>query len=724
MSKALPMSWCAELNAGELNRCRAFTPGEHFVQFYEKDDFLVNSLAKFIEEGLRKGEGTLLIATAPHRAALEMELSRQGLDLSAARASGQHIDLDAAETLDQFMVDGSPDEALFNKVVGGIIERAGQGGRAVRAFGEMVVLLWNDGNGAAALRLEELWNRIAEIHSFGLFCAYPINGFRDHSSSEAFARICQEHSRVLPSEKYSAFSDGERLREIAILQQKALALEQEIAHRKRTEDELQRRKQQLQAMVENTPNCVKIVASDGTLLSINEAGLAMLEAACAEEVVGKSVYDLIAPEDRDAFVRMNQLVCGGSKAGLEFTVVGLKGTRRWMETQATPLEDPVTGKRVHLAITRDVTYTKRAHEAMERLAAIVQSSDDAIVSKDLNGIIKSWNQGAERIFGYTAEEIIGKSVTTLMPPDRIEEEPRILEHLRQGQRIDHFQTVRRRKDGTLLDVSVTISPIKDRHGNVIGASKVARDISDQVRAQEKLERTVAERTAQLREMVAELEAFSYSVAHDMRAPLRAMNSYARMVEQDFSGALPPQAKQFLRRIAVAAQRLDLLITDALNYSKIARAEFALERVDLEKLTREIVDSYPDLQDSGATILIQSPIPEVLGNQAALTQCISNLLSNAIKFVAPGTKPRVLIRADEKPDSVRLWFEDNGIGISPSGRERIFRLFQRLNPSDKFEGTGIGLTIVRKGVERMGGSIGVESQPGCGSQFWIELKRAP
>jgi signal transduction histidine kinase len=149
----------------------------------------------------------------------------------------------------------------------------------------------------------------------------------------------------------------------------------------------------------------------------------------------------------------------------------------------------------------------------------------------------------------------------------------------------------------------------------------------------------------------------------------------------------------------------------------------LEKVDVEKLTREIVDSYPDLHEAGATILVQSSIPPVIANTAALTQCISNLLSNAVKFVAPGIAPRVVVRAEKKSDYVRLWFEDNGIGISEEGQKRIFRLFQRLNPAAQFEGTGIGLTIVRKAVERMGGNVGVESQPGAGSQFWIELKGA-
>jgi PAS domain S-box-containing protein len=338
-------------------------------------------------------------------------------------------------------------------------------------------------------------------------------------------------------------------------------------------------------------------------------------------------------------------------------------------------------------------------------------------------VVTSWNRGAERIFGYTEEEVVGKSITFLMPEDRVSEEKVILEKIRAGERVDHFETVRQRKDGSLLHVSVTISPVKDDSGRVVGASKIARDITDKIRAKEKLEEMVAERTSQLCDTVAELEAFSYSIAHDMRAPLRSMTSFSRLLREDFSESLPAPARDYIRRIAVSAERLDRLIQDVLNYSKSTRGELPLENVDVEKLTREIIDSYPNLDETGGRILVQSPMPSVVGNRAALTQCVSNLLSNAVKFVSPDTKPNVRVWAEPNCKFVRLWFEDNGIGISEEGQKRIFHLFQRLNPSAEFEGSGIGLTIVRKAVERMGGRIGVESKVGAGSRFWIELKRS-
>ncbi|HYE32106.1 MAG TPA: PAS domain S-box protein [Methylomirabilota bacterium] len=504
---------------------------------------------------------------------------------------------------------------------------------------------------------------------------------------------------------------------------KLLALSRDITARTEAESALQSQREHLKAIIENTPECIKIVAADGTLLQMNAAGLCMIEAASPAEALGKNVYDVIAPEHRSAFKEMNERVCRGSKELLEFEIIGLQGTRRLMQTHAAPIADPQTGELLHLAITRDITAEVQAKESAAHLAAIVTYTDDAIFSTDLEGVIRSWNRGAERLYGYSSDEALGHPVQMLVPHGRQEEYRDLLGRVRRGEATGNYETVRRRKDGTLIHVALTVSPVMNSAGLIVGVSKVARDITEKIHAREQLERTVELRTAQLRDTVDELEAFSYSIAHDMRAPLRAMNSYARILETDYKQALPDEARDFLQRISSSATRLDALIIDVLNYSKIARDEMSLEKVDLEKLTREIVQSYPNFSSSGATIMIQSGIPPVIGNVGALTQTISNLLSNAIKFVAPGTAPQVRVYAEKKEKSVRIWFEDNGIGISEEGQKRIFRMFQRLNASKEFEGTGIGLTIVRKAVQRMGGAVGVESEAGRGSRFWIELKPA-
>jgi PAS domain S-box-containing protein len=241
--------------------------------------------------------------------------------------------------------------------------------------------------------------------------------------------------------------------------------------------------QQFQAIVETTPECVKIVARDGTLLFMNTPGLTMVGATSAEAVTGKNVYDIIAAEDRDRFREFNERICQGEKATLQFEILGLEGARRHMETHAAPLRH-VDGTTVQLAITHDITERKQAEGSALLLSAIVDSSDDAIISKDLNGVITSWNKSAERLFGYTAAAAIGQPVAALLiPPDRLDEEPNILARLKRGERVDHFETLRRRKDGVLLDISLTISPVRDANGIIIGASKIARDISERKRMQ-------------------------------------------------------------------------------------------------------------------------------------------------------------------------------------------------------------------------------------------------
>jgi PAS domain S-box-containing protein len=239
-----------------------------------------------------------------------------------------------------------------------------------------------------------------------------------------------------------------------------------------------------------------------------------------------------------------------------------------------------------------------------------------------------------------------------------------------------------------------------------------------------LEKLVQERTVSLAEMVAELEAFSYSMVHDLRAPLRAMDGFAKLLEEEFSDTVGDRGKDYIRRIVGAARRLDELIQDALNYTKIAGGNLRTEPVETDTVVREIIESYPNLRAHRHNIHIQSPLPAVVANPALLTQCIANLLDNGVKFVLPGKTPQIKISSACKRDIVRLNFRDNGIGIQPSARDRIFQMFERLHGPQQYEGTGIGLAIVRKGVERMGGKTGVDSTLGEGSCFWIELPQAP
>jgi len=284
------------------------------------------------------------------------------------------------------------------------------------------------------------------------------------------------------------------------------------------------------------------------------------------------------------------------------------------------------------------------------------------------------------------------------------------------------------KDGSIKDVLIN-SSVYSEGGRFIHTRCFTQDVTqlEQARKQRKaqaegLEKTVTERTARLREVVGELEAFSYSISHDMRAPLRAMQGYSKYLLDQFGDKLGPEAADFLNRISSSAMRLDRLIQDVLTYSRVVRSELHLVPVDLDRLVRETIESYPEWQKPKAEIRVEGKLPTVLGNEAFLTQCITNLVGNAVKFVRIGQTPRVKIWAETSNGCARVCFEDNGIGIPAKDQQRIFGMFERLHNIGVYEGTGIGLAIVRKAVDRMGGRLSVESEPGKGSKFFVELDR--
>jgi len=349
--------------------------------------------------------------------------------------------------------------------------------------------------------------------------------------------------------------------------------------------------------------------------------------------------------------------------------------------------------------------------AAELLRAIIESSDDAIISKDLNSVITSWNKSAERLFGYTEAEAIGKPITILIPPDRLDEEPQILSRIRSGERVDHFETTRVRKDGKLIDISLTISPVRDRTGRIVGASKIARDITERRKAD-----------ADLRRANRDLEQFAYSASHDLQEPMRTVNIYSELLTKRYHDKLDGQALEYLGHIRTGAMRMEALIRDLLSFTQITKLDVVPESVDANDiLAKVLVDLEETIKDCNARVTTD-PLPCVRMHGSHLRQLFQNLIGNALKYCSAERTPVVHISAEIQGGYVVFSVNDNGIGIGPEYHKNIFDLFKRLHTSNEYEGTGLGLAICERIMTQYGGQIWVESEVGTGSTFKFSLPK--
>jgi len=368
----------------------------------------------------------------------------------------------------------------------------------------------------------------------------------------------------------------------------------------------------------------------------------------------------------------------------------------------------------------DITERNRAEIVSQRLAAIVSSSDDAIVGKDLNSIVTSWNAGAERIFGYSANEMIGTSVMRLIPPDHQGEESQILARIRSGERVEPIETVRVAKDGHLLDVSITVSPIKDSMGKVIGASKVARDISERKRAEEKLRaaKISAERANQAK------DDFMAVLSHELRTPLTpALAAASYLAEHE---DLPPQLREEVTAIRRNVQFEARLIDDLLDLTRITRGKLQLhhEAVDAHRLVQNALTIvHEDIVRKELEVVTDLAAPEhyLWADPIRIQQVFWNLLNNAVKFTP--ARGRITVRTAN--DGGRFAFEitDTGVGIEPEHQARIFSAFEQGEVSiiRQFGGLGLGLTISQTLLKLHGGTISVRSEgKNRGACFYVLL----
>ncbi|HXH22245.1 MAG TPA: PAS domain S-box protein [Dehalococcoidia bacterium] len=492
--------------------------------------------------------------------------------------------------------------------------------------------------------------------------------------------------------------------------------------RRRLTEELQRRVEELETLFDVVPIAIAVAHDpEASRITVNRAGARMLgisEGADAS-LSGPGGQDLPFRLYKDGIeVPPEQLPMQRAAredvylADLEYELVRGDGARLSLLEYASPLHDAEGKVRGALGIFVDVTESRRAAEAALRLAAIVESSDDAVISKDLDGIIQSWNPGAERLFGYTAEETIGKSIRMLIPEERQEEEDRILARIRAGERVEPYETVRLRKDGTLVPISDAISPLRDHSGRIIGASKIARDISAQKAAEEAIRQSAALK-----------DQFLSLISHELRTPLSTIYGGSRLLSERYERISDADRRLLLEDIVSETARLQRIIENLLLMTKLDAGQLELEPVPLASVAQRTITSLRE-RNRGREISLrrEGDVPPVMGNATYVELVMENLVSNAIKYSRGDQPVEVVVTGSEEP-GVRVL--DRGIGITLEDRERIFTPFFRSEAARAWaSGVGVGLAVCKRVIEAQGGRIWVQPREGGGAEFGFSLRAIP
>ena len=478
---------------------------------------------------------------------------------------------------------------------------------------------------------------------------------------------------------------------------------------------------------------------EGRFIRVNPA-LCKITGLTEAEFRTRTIRDLTVPETYEKDLEQARRLRDGEldRYVVDKRYVRADGSFVWVNVTATAVHDE-RGKVQHfLAIVEDISRRKQTEvalgETMERFDLISRATNDVLWDWDVRRDTLWWSDGIVPVFGINADA--PSSLRDWSERIRPEDRERVMGSFHAALDSDRLQWTEefgfRKGDGLYATVRDRGFIVRDPQGEatrVVGAIQDVtlrkqaemRLVEAQLELQQhavRLESAVAERTARLQELVNELGTFSYSISHDLRAPLRAIQGFAELLREDVGETLPETDRSHLDRIIRASQRMDALIKDVLEYSRITRADLTLEEIDPGEVINQLVETHEQFRTAGARIELIEPFPHVKASRPALTQSLSNLLGNAVKFVAQGVVPHVRVRGESRGHRVRIWVEDNGIGIAPKDHEKIWGMLERLNPA--YEGTGVGLSIVRKAVERMGGAVGLESTVGQGSRFWLEL----
>jgi PAS domain S-box-containing protein len=545
----------------------------------------------------------------------------------------------------------------------------------------------------------------------------------DKSESETLHRIAKILVKKKVVKRISQLSEAEALKLIDELDVHQIELELQ-------KDELIRERLTSKAAAEKyielydfSPTGYFTLSKEGNILELNLSG---------SQILGKELYTLI--NSRFAF-----FVSDDTKLIFNQFLEKVFSTKTKVSCEVALYSNDKMPVYIHISgvvsmndeycllSVVDISDRKLLADKTIQLATIVQTSDDAIIGKTLDGIITSWNKGAEKLYGYDENEMIGEPISLLISPENVNEMAEILVKIRSGVNINHYETTRIRKDGNEINVSLSISSIKDIEGNIIGASTIGRDVTMLHEANEKLrslnkelDQRVRQRTASLEASNKELESFSYSVSHDLRAPLRAINSFSKILKDEYENHLDEEGKRICGIISSSALKMGELVDDLLSFSRIGSSSLNHELLDMKNIASSSFAEMPKENEKNNIKLKIGKLHKVSGDYHLIKIVWNNLISNAIKYSSNMPFSDIVIGSDQGDGNFTYFIKDNGVGFDMQYKHKLFGVFQRLHSDNEFEGNGVGLAIVQRIILKHGGKVWAEGEVGKGATFYFSL----
>jgi PAS domain S-box-containing protein len=536
------------------------------------------------------------------------------------------------------------------------------------------------------------------------------------------------------SEKAEVSGSGDELDAIAI---GLNTLAEELAAAKEAEEiqvaNLSETNHFLDTILEYIPNMIFVKEADELrFVRFNRAGEELLGYS-RDELLGRNDYDFFPKEQADFFTQKDQEALNKKEVtDIQEEEINTKHGKRWLHTKKIPIIE--NGRPAYLlGISEDITDIKKKErelrESEQKLRILIDGAKDyAIFMIDTNGYVLNWNKGAEFIKGYTAEEIIGKHFSVFYTKKDIENKlPETNLHLALEGGRHETEGWRVKKDGTLFWADVVFTPLYDDKNKLTGFSKITRDVTARKEAEEKVKSLNEDLARNVRKLEAankELETFSYSVSHDLRAPLRAIHGYTKILKEEYVTKLDPDAQSMMDSVMHNAKKMGQLIDDLLSFSQLGRKELQKRETDMETMAKTVVLDLKRTMDTSQAEVIVHPLPKAVVDSNLMHQVFVNLISNALKYSSKKKKPVIEIGATEGETETTYYVKDNGTGFDMKYYDKLFGIFQRLHDSTEYEGTGVGLALVKRIILRHEGRIWAEAKPDEGATFYFTLKKQP